>query len=424
MSVYIVIGVMALMTIAFVSGKWPFGLVTMTCCVILGLTGVLSPSEAFAGFCNKNLILLAGAFIVSDAFGKTSLIAKMQHRIIKMQNGKTGTVLMIAFVMILILLSCFLPSPATLAIIIVAVTSMSDDADVCPARIILPMAALSTMWTARLPIGVGATSFTRYNAFIESYGPEYQQYQLSMLDPLKGMILPLIVCSIYVVVMFRLLPKRPMNRSQNVKVKEQTVTMDRTHEIITYIVFAIVMLCMMLNKFVGSLMYIIPAAGAIVLLFTKTLSVEDAKRTLSGDLIFMLAGIYVLSDAMSSSGAGQVIGDFILSLMGGANSKLALIMVFSGVTLIVTNLMSNVATYNVMVPLAVSTAIAAGINPAALALSAGLASSCACMLPCSSGESAMCYAASGYSMKDTFKFTIGFVLLFWVSLVIDIMVFF
>lgn len=421
MSVYIVIGVMALMTIAFVSGKWPFGLVTMTCCVILGLTGVLSPSEAFAGFCNKNLILLAGAFIVSDAFGKTSLIAKMQHRIIKMQNGKTGTVLMIAFVMILILLSCFLPSPATLAIIIVAVTSMSDDADVCPARIILPMAALSTMWTGRLPIGVGATGFTRYNAFLESYG---QEYCISMLDPLKGMIFPLIVCSIYVVVSFRLLPKRPMNRSQNVKVKEQTVTMDHTHEIITYVVFAVVMLCMMLNKFVGNLMYIIPAAGAIVLLFTKTLSVDDAKRTLSGDLIFMLAGIYVLSDAMSSSGAGQVIGDFILSLMGGANSKLALVIVFSGVTLIVTNLMSNVATYNVMVPLAVSTAVAAGINPAALALASGLASFCACMLPCSSGESAMCYAASGYSMKDTFKFTIGFVLLFWVSLVIDIMVFF
>lgn len=421
MNVYIVIGVMALMTIAFVSGKWPFGLVTMTCCTILGLTGVLSPSEAFAGFCNKNLILLAGAFIVSDAFGKTSLIAKMQNRIIKMQNGKTGTVLMIAFVLILILLSCFLPSPATLAIIIVAVTSMSDDADVCPARIILPMAALSTMWTGRLPIGVGATGFTRYNAFLESYGSEYC---ISMLDPLKGMIIPLVVCSIYVIAAFRLLPKRPMNRTQNVKVKEQTVTMDKPHEIITYVVFTIVMLCMMLNKFVGNLMYIIPAAGAIVLLFTKTLSVDDAKRTLSGDLIFMLAGIYVLSDAMSSSGAGEVIGDFILSLMGGANSKLALVIVFSGVTLIVTNLMSNVATYNVMVPLAVSTAVAAGINPAALALATGLASFCACMLPCSSGESAMCYAASGYSMKDTFKFTIGFVLLFWVSLVIDIMIFF
>ena len=44
MDAYIVIGVMILMIVAFVMNKWPFGLITMSCCIILGVTGVLDAS--------------------------------------------------------------------------------------------------------------------------------------------------------------------------------------------------------------------------------------------------------------------------------------------------------------------------------------------------------------------------------------------
>lgn len=35
MDAYIVIAVLILMIAAFVANKWPFGLITMTCCIIL-----------------------------------------------------------------------------------------------------------------------------------------------------------------------------------------------------------------------------------------------------------------------------------------------------------------------------------------------------------------------------------------------------
>ena len=54
MDAYIVIGVMILMIVAFVMNKWPFGLITMSCCIILGVTGVLDASGTFAGFCNQH----------------------------------------------------------------------------------------------------------------------------------------------------------------------------------------------------------------------------------------------------------------------------------------------------------------------------------------------------------------------------------
>jgi di/tricarboxylate transporter len=421
MDAYIVIGVLIFMIVTFIIGKWPYGLITMACCGILALTGVLDVSTAFMGFANRNLILLAGAFVVSDTFAKTSLIANLKKRILTMQNGKTGMLLMAIFVATIVLLGMFLPSPATLAIIIVLARNLSDDAELCPSRIILPAAALATLWTSRIPFGMGAVYFTRINAFIEPYGEEYS---IGMFEPFKVAIIPLVVCSLYTILCYRLLPRQAVERPKEEILQTVESTMSRRDEIITYIVFTVMMLCMLFNKITGNLMYVVPAICALVLCFTKTITVDEAKKTLSSDIIFMLAGIYVLSDALSSTGAGEIIGEFILSLMGNVSSPLLLCAVFVGVSLILTNLMSNMATFNMLIPLAVSTALAAGVAPGPLATAVGIASTCACVLPCSSGESAMAYAASGYNMGKTFRFTIPFVLLFYVSLMASMMIFY
>lgn len=81
MDAYIVLGVMVLMIIAFVLNKWPFGLITMSCCIILGVTGVLDPATTFSGFCNPFVVMLAGAFVVTNALAKTSFIHGLQDKI-------------------------------------------------------------------------------------------------------------------------------------------------------------------------------------------------------------------------------------------------------------------------------------------------------------------------------------------------------
>lgn len=42
MELYIVLAIMAFMIVGFLLNKWPFGLTTMTCCVLLALTGVFT----------------------------------------------------------------------------------------------------------------------------------------------------------------------------------------------------------------------------------------------------------------------------------------------------------------------------------------------------------------------------------------------
>lgn len=44
MELYIVLAIMAFMIVGFLLNKWPFGLTTMTCCVLLARPGY-SPSR-------------------------------------------------------------------------------------------------------------------------------------------------------------------------------------------------------------------------------------------------------------------------------------------------------------------------------------------------------------------------------------------
>ena len=425
MEAYLVIAVMVCMIIAFMLNKWPFGLITMTCCIVLGVTGVLGPDETFAGFCNPFVVMLAGAFVVTNALAKTSFIKNLQNWIMRLQNGKSGIRLMAIFVFSIIVLATFIPGPAMLAIIIVMARNLSDEGEVNPARVIFPAAMLTTIWNARIPFGLGASNFAILNGFLEPYG---EQYTITMFDPMMAGLIPGLALALYIIFGYKLLPHKAIDRTgleEEVQQGSKEVpVMSKRDEIITYVAFVVMILFMILNQWTGSLLYIGPALCAVVLVFLKVITVEDVKKGITVDLIFMLAGIFTLTNALSSTGAGEMVGNAILSLFGGATTQLGLVALFSGITVGLTNFMSNNATMYSVIPVAITTALAAGLNPIPAVVAVDVASKCASLLPCSSGEAAMCFGASGYTPKDTWKFVLPGAIITYVGTVAGSLLFF
>lgn len=420
MDAYIVIAVLILMIIAFVMNKWPFGLITMTCCIVLGVTGVLDTTTAFSGLCNPMLVMMAGAIVVTNAFAKTSFIKGLQKRIIRLQNGKTGKSLMLVFVIAIFALATFMPTAAVLTIVFMMACNLSDEGEVNAARVIFPASALTTIWSIRMPIGLGAGQFAILNSFLEPYG---KQYTVSLFDPMLAGLVPGILLSLYTIFCYKLLPKKNAsikNEMLDQGADDKNAKMSKRDEIITYIVFAMMMIFMIFNQFTGQLLYIGPALCVVILVFAKIITVEEVKRGITADLIFMMAGIFTLTAALTDTGAGEMIGKAIISLFGGATSEIGLVALFAGIAIIITNFMSNNATMYALIPVAVTTGIAAGINPAPAVLAIDVAVKCAFILPSASGEAAMCYGASGYNFKETLKFTIPAQILFYIGTVAGI----
>ncbi|MEW5966135.1 MAG: SLC13 family permease [Pseudomonadota bacterium] len=120
--------------------------------------------------------------------------------------------------------------------------------------------------------------------------------------------------------------------------------------------------------------------GAIGMVLTGVLRINEAYQAVSWKTVFLLASLIPLGIAVESSGTAAWIAGQTLSLLGDMPVwvlQLAIAVLATVFTLV----MSNVGATVLLVPLAVEIAVAAGGDPAVFALTAALAASNAFLLP-------------------------------------------
>ena len=195
MELYFVLAIMAFMIFGFMLNKWPFGLTTMICCILLVVTGVYNVGEAFSGFSSQNIILVAPMFAMSAAFSKTSLLTKIQAKMLSMK-GKSGTLMLIAFYAFIAVLAAFLPTTAMMLTCLMFLTALDDSGDITPTTMTIPALAMLSVWGGKLPFGMGATAYVTNNAFYEGMVTDQGQL-LQFLDFFKVSIIPCLLCTVY-----------------------------------------------------------------------------------------------------------------------------------------------------------------------------------------------------------------------------------
>lgn len=413
MQMYIVLAITAFMMIMFVWHKVPFGVTTMTCCVALAALGVMDLPSAFSGFSNKIIVLIAPMLALSAVLAKTSLIGKVSN-MLNTLKGKRGILLVIAFYVVGIIFSQFIPTTAGIAILVVFLATLGNSGDITANRLLLPLLGVMCAWKFRTPIGPGASTFATLNAMYEGIITN-PKYALTMMDPFIFSILPAIALTVYCIFCWKLMPKDDTLDESALKKGKQEVQLSQKQEKIVYVVFIAVILLMVLNQWTGDLMYLAPAMGVLVLIYTGCISVPEAVKGMTSDMVWMIAGVLAVADALGKSGASKLIGAALLSVLGDVTNPFLICLLFSALTVIMTTFISNMATQTVLVPIAASVALAGGWDPRGLILIIGTANMFAIAFPSGSGEAAVTYAAGGYNPAKVLKFTLPYVLIAIIS---------
>lgn len=413
MQMYIVLAITAFMMIMFVWHKVPFGVTTMTCCVALAALGVMDLPSAFSGFSNKIIVLIAPMLALSAVLAKTSLIGKVSN-MLNTLKGKRGILLVIAFYVVGIIFSQFIPTTAGIAILVVFLATLGNSGDITANRLLLPLLGVMCAWKFRTPIGPGASTFATLNAMYEGIITN-PKYALTMMDPFIFSILPAIALTVYCIFCWKLMPKDDTLDESALKKGKQEAQLSQKQEKIVYVVFIAVILLMVLNQWTGDLMYLAPAMGVLVLIYTGCISVPEAVKGMTSDMVWMIAGVLAVADALGKSGASKLIGAALLSVLGDVTNPFLICLLFSALTVIMTTFISNMATQTVLVPIAASVALAGGWDPRGLILIIGTANMFAIAFPSGSGEAAVTYAAGGYNPAKVLKFTLPYVLIAIIS---------
>ena len=420
MQMYIVLGLLVFMIAMFFTHKVPYGVTTMTCCVMLALTGVFDISTAFSGLANKTTILIACMFTVAYAFGKTSLINKVRNSMERIK-GKSGLGFIVFLFLVTIVLSQLMGRTAIVSIVALFLVSLDDKDEICASRMIFAAFAVMAAWSLKFPVGLGATMSPTANAYYEGI---ISNPALMLLpgDFIKVSFIPATALTIYALFAWKSIPRHAVNTSDVKEVKE-TAAISRRDEIIINIVFIGVLLGFIFGARIGSLMYVIPAAGVLVLLYTKTLTAKETVDSLTGDMVWMIAGVLVMSDAIGRSGVGDMIGNGLLVLLGDKPSGIFVLFVFAVTAIVMTTFMSNTGTAAVLTPIAASLSMVAGMDPRGIVLIINIASIMAIAFPSGSAECALAFAIGQHEPGKLLKFTLPYLLIAVVTLVISASIF-
>ena len=141
--------------------------------------------------------------------------------------------------------------------------------------------------------------------------------------------------------------------------------------------------------------------GAIVMILTNVMSIQDAYKAIEWKVVFLLVGLIPLGIAMQNSGTAEFLAESVMLIVDGSH---LLVLLFT-VALLATGfslVMSNVGAVVVLAPLVVGIGMIAGVDPRPLVLLAAVNAGNSFILP-THQVNALMMTAGGYKTKDYFK---------------------
>jgi di/tricarboxylate transporter len=152
------------------------------------------------------------------------------------------------------------------------------------------------------------------------------------------------------------------------------------------------------------------AAGLMI--FTRCISTEAARRSVDWQVLLAIAASFAVSTALDTTHAAEDIARGMVEL-GGGNPWVALAIIY-GTTLITTELITNNAAAALMFPFAMSTANGLGVNYMPFVIAVMMAASAGFATPIGYQTNLMVYGPGGYRFSDYVKIGVPMDILIWV----------
>lgn len=133
-----VLSLLAIAVVLFATGKVRMDAVALFVIVAFVLSGTLTLPEAFSGFSDPNVILIAALFIIGDGLVRTGVATVVGTWLVKMAGS--SEIKMLVLLMITVAgLGAFMSSTGVVAIFIPVVLSVSMHMQTSPSRLMMPL---------------------------------------------------------------------------------------------------------------------------------------------------------------------------------------------------------------------------------------------------------------------------------------------
>lgn len=384
--------------VMFAWEKIPLSITAMIVAVGLTITGILEPSDAFAGFVDGNVLLFIAMFIVGAAFFDTGMAQNVGGVVTKF--AKTERQLIIAVMVITGIMSGFLSNTGTAAVFIPCIIGIAAKSGFARSKLLLPLVLAAAMGGNLSLIGAPGNMIAQ--SALQDIGLEFSFFEYAKVG-LPILIIGILYFSLYG---YKLLPDRkddPLDTDSVYSKKTDYSNVPKWKQMMALVVLILTILAMIFEKQIGVKLYVSAWVGALVLVATGVISEKNAMKSIDMNTILLFVGSLALAKAIDVTGTGALIADTIIGALGTSPSPYFLLFVILLLSSVMTNFMSNTATTALLVPIGLSIATAMGADPRAVLMATVIGGSMAFATPIGMPANTMVYSLGGYRFTDYVK---------------------
>lgn len=417
--------VLAVMAVLFVTEIIPLAITSLGGAITLGLMGIITPKVVFSGLSDSTVVLFAGMFVVGAALFYTGLAQKIGETVVS-HAGTSENGLMLAIMLVTATMSAFLSNTGATAALLPVVVGICAVAKIPASRQLMPLAFAAGIGGIITMVGTPPNIIV--SGTLSKFGIEpFGFFEFAWIG------IPLTVATIVFMMLVgkHLLPKHEITDAGDVEqeVAAEDISNDPKKQLYSGLILLGVIIAMILGDPLKTYFGInlplsmVAVIGAMLCVLTGCLNEKQAYTSIDWVTIFLFAGMMPVATALDQSGAGKMIADAVIGVMGSDPSPYFATAVLFALSCIMTQFMSNTASCALLAPIGISIAQGMGADPHAVLMAIGVAASCAFGTPVGTPPNTLVLGPGQYKFTDYVKAGVPLILVcFVVSLIIIPMV--
>ena len=417
--------VLAVAAFLFVTELIPLAVTAMAACTALGILGVLPSKQVYAGLSNSTVVLFGGMFVIGAAIFKTGLAEAVGLWVV--HKAGTGEVkLMGAIMLVTIILSSVSSNTGTVACLMPVIIGIANAANIPASKELMPLAVAANVGGTITMIGTPPNVIVT-GALSAAGLPSFGFFEFALI----GVPLSIIVLAYMLTIGRKTIPIKNAGAMDDDAVKaakeeagasDDSAPKSKSKMVISGVILLGVVAAMALNLKTVPLQTA-AVTGAILCVITGCLKEKEAYAGIDWVTIFLFAGMLSVATAMDKTGAGKLIADTVVGMMGSNPNPIVLCAVLYLISNVLTQFMSNTASAALLAPIGISIAQSIGADPKPVLMSIGIAASMAYATPMATPPNTLVLGPGGFSFNDYVKVGVPLCIITFIASVIIIPIF-
>ena len=417
--------VLAVAAFLFVTELIPLAVTAMAACTALGILGVLPSKQVYAGLSNSTVVLFGGMFVIGAAMFKTGLAEAIGLWVVN-KAGTKEVPLMGAIMLVTIILSSVSSNTGTVACLMPVVIGIANAANIPASKELMPLAVAANVGGTITMIGTPPNVIVT-GALSAAGLPSFGFFEFALI----GVPLSIIVLVYMLTIGRKTIPAKSAGAMDEEAVKaakeeagasDDNAPKSKTKMWISGLILIGVVVAMALNLKTVPLQTA-AVTGAILCVITGCLKEKEAYAGIDWVTIFLFAGMLSVATAMDKTGAGKLIADTVVGMMGDHPNPIVLCAVLYLISNVLTQFMSNTASAALLAPIGISIAQSIGADPKPVLMAIGIAASMAFATPMATPPNTLVLGPGGFSFNDYVKVGVPLCIITFIVSVIIIPIF-